>query len=69
MRLAHICGECYQPLFALNVSSGGIRSHTRHIQDHWNTCDAMVARGLRYSDKNPARAAELEARVKARQGK
>lgn len=59
MRLHHTCGECRAPI--------------DHPRDHWDNCDATIARGIRYTQamtnttKGEDIARRAEARIASRQ--
>lgn len=67
MRLQHTCGECRAP-----IATPRNESQNRALRDHWNNCDAAIARGIRYTqamthtDKGEDIAKRAESRIAAR---
>jgi len=68
MRLSHTCAECRADIYTPKNTS-----QNAALSRHWDSCDAAIARGIRYTqalthtNQGEATAAQAERRIAERQ--
>ena len=68
MRLSHTCAECHA-----DIDTQHNESQNSALANHWDSCDAAIARGIRYTqaltrtNKGEETARKAEQRIAERQ--